>query len=350
MSAYNFNRASAAALQHWYEIAPEEARLAVMKEIVRPKPRFNAGVLGMLPEQELPEIEQALAEHLNSDNYETRSNVASLIERYATAALEPRVTAFLGTAVGRMECDTQTPLLAYLLRVDPQAARSNIQAAMAARGEGYSACNHMLLPEVARLHKGDILQDAAIQGLNDPDPEVVASAANYLMEFGSASTEDLLWARFTSWSERWKGRESELQDTPGQKMDGTYELMAGNSLMQALAAGHAWVADEAKLRRLVDLSIGPQQRQQAQQYLGSSQPRPEIILFLPVNEGYFQLGQYEEHSLKALEEKLLQYPKGSSFQWIGGGTESGQKQFEELANFAREHGMKVTKAESPAAK
>jgi len=137
---------------------------------------------------------------------------------------------------------------------------------MAARGKGYSACNHMLLPEVASLQNAEMLQDVAIKGLDDADPEVVSSAAKYLMEFGSASTEDLLWAKFTSWSELWKGRESELQSTPGQKMDGAYQLGAGTSLMQALAAGHAWLADETKLQRLVDLSIGPQQRQQAAQY------------------------------------------------------------------------------------
>src|SRR5262249_9142791 len=49
VNAYEFNQASAAALRHWYRISPADARPAVIREIVRPKPRFDARVLGMLP-------------------------------------------------------------------------------------------------------------------------------------------------------------------------------------------------------------------------------------------------------------------------------------------------------------
>jgi hypothetical protein len=37
--------------------------------------------------------------------------------------------------------------------------------------------------------------------------------------------------------------------------------------MEALASGRGWLADETKLHRLIDLSVGQQQRQQAEQYL-----------------------------------------------------------------------------------
>ncbi len=147
---------------------------------------------------------------------------------------------------------------------------------MAARGEGFSACNHGLLPEIAKLQNHQILQEIALRALDDPDPQIVSSAAAYLMEYGTPSAEDVLWARFTAWSERWQGREDELQYVPGTRLDGTYECGAGSNLMQARAAGQGWLADETKLRRLIDLSVGPQQRHQAEQYLATWRARPLV--------------------------------------------------------------------------
>jgi len=165
------------------------------------------------------------------------------------------------------------------------------------------------------------------------------------MEYGSTSAEDPLWSRFTSWSERSKGHESELQYVPGHSADSQYEAGAGSNLMQALAAGHGWLADEAKLRRLVDLSIGPQQRQQAEQYLRLWRTRPWSIELIPFDPAQFQIVQYQERSLQAAEEKLLQFPRGSVFQWSGGMAEREAKALQEISHFATEHCIKLVRTE-----
>jgi hypothetical protein len=91
-----FNNASAAALAHWYELDPAGARPAILREIVRPKPRFGAAVLGILPDKELPEVEQTLVDHLlQSQNHDGSANLASLIHRYASQAMEPQVISYL---------------------------------------------------------------------------------------------------------------------------------------------------------------------------------------------------------------------------------------------------------------
>ncbi len=216
---------------------------------------------------------------------------------------------------------------------------------MAARGEGFSACNHRLLPEIGKLQNHQILQEIALRALDDPDPQIVSSAAAYLMEYGAPSAEDVLWARLTAWSERWQGREDELQYVPGKKLDGTYESGAGSNLMQALAAGQGWLADETKLRRLIDLSVGPQQRRQAEQYLATWRARPWSIQFIPFDRGQFQIAQYHATSLQGVEDKLLQFPRGSTFQWSGGGgTDDEENSFREIFQFASEHGLKVLAA------
>jgi len=134
--AFEFNNASGAALTHWYEVEPHEARPTIIHEILRPKPRFNAGVLGILPDKQLAEADQTLVEHLNSQqNFGIRSNIASLIYRYPTPAVEPQVTSFLDPSIGKLECAVQEPLLAYVLKVDPEGARPRLQEAMTARGQ-----------------------------------------------------------------------------------------------------------------------------------------------------------------------------------------------------------------------
>jgi hypothetical protein len=338
INAFELNNASAAALEHWYETSPDEARPVVLHEILRPKPRFNASVLGILPDSELPEVDQALVEHLvSSQDFDVSSNIASLIQRYATAAIEPQIVNFLDPVVGKLACAVQEPLLAYLLKIDSEAARPRLDQAMAARGQGFFACNHSLLQGVAKLHDDKMLQDLAIRSLDDPDPQVVEDAATYLGTFGSASAEQVLWAHLISWSERWKGREKELQYVPDQKMDGVYEAGAGSKLVSAIATGHAWLVDDAKLRRLIDLSVAAGQRQQAEQFLRQWQTRPWSILLIGDNQ--FQIAQYDEISLARAEEKLQQFPAGSTFQWVGPDTQG--KYFGKISSFAAEHGLKL---------
>jgi hypothetical protein len=341
MKAYQSNNLSASALQHWYEMAPEEARPIVLQEIARPKPRFSANVLGMLPEKDLPEIDSILAEHLNPrQNYEINANLASLIARYATPAVEARVTNFLDPILAKEACAVQDPLLAYILKVDPEGARPRIETAMSARGEDFSACNHMLLTEVAQLQNDPLLQEIAIKSLDDSDPQIVAGAAAYLKDYGSASAEDALWSRFTAWSERWKGQENEFQEVAGQRSDRQFEPMAGSNLMRALAAGQGWLADEAKLRRLVDLSIGPDQRREAEENLRVWKKRPWSILFIAAGKGQFEIAQYRARSLQAAKDKLAQFPRGSTFDWTDVGQDEGeQKAFQEISRFTSERGF-----------
>ena len=161
---------------------------------------------------------------------------------------------------------------------------------MAARGSGFSACNHSLLVEVAALHNDPSLQDIAIENLNDPDPEVVGNAAMYLGQYGSAEAEEPLWDRLASWSATWKGREAEFKYVPGENMEHLYQEGAGNNLIAALGSSESWLTNEAKLSRLIDLSVGADQRSRAEQILNAWEARPREIQF--IGGGQIQIAQY----------------------------------------------------------
>ncbi len=340
--AYEFNEASAGALKRWWEVDPEGARPAIIQEILRPKPRFDARVLGVLPEKELPEVEQQLAEHLVQAN-EPSDKVASLIARYATAAIEPQVAAYVEDRIGKCACAIQAPLLAYLLRVDHDAAVPELEKAMAARGPGFSACNHSLFQDVSELHNDAALQDLALKSLDDSDPEIVATAATYLGNYGSPSVEEALWSHLMAWSQRWKGREAELRYVPGQKLDGAFQAGAGSNMIAALATAQAWLTDETKLNRLVESSVGPEQRRQAEQYLEAWQMRPWQIQFIGYDKPQFEIAQYHASSLEAATEKLEQFPKGSKFVRAGDlGQDGEEKAFQELSKAVASRGIVIT--------
>jgi hypothetical protein len=112
--------------------------------------------------------------------------------------------------------------------------------------------------------------------------------------------------------------------------------------MRALAAGQGWLADETKLRRLIDLSVGTQQREEAEEYLRTWRKRPRSIQFIPASRVQFEIAQYRALSLEAAKEKLAQFPRGSVFEWSGAGDDDGErKAFQELSRFASESGFKL---------
>jgi hypothetical protein len=340
--AYQANQVSAAALLHWYEMDPAQARPAIIAEIVRPKPRYGQEVLGILGDKALPEVEQQLADHLTA-NEGSEEQIASLIFRYGSADIEQQVAAYLEPLVGKMACAIQEPLLAYMLRVDPSGAAPLLQRAMEARGPGFSACNHSLLVEVALLHNHPMLQDMAIAALNDSDPQVAANAASYLGRFGTSSTEAALWRRLTSWNSQWKGRETELRYVPGESMEGDYEAGLGTNLIDAIATAQAWVASESALERLLAFSVTADQRQHVLNMLDAWREQPKKINYIPVGKGQFHILQYQTTSLHAAVEKLKQFPDGTEFVWVGDRTdESENKALTGLRKALQRSGITIT--------
>jgi hypothetical protein len=316
--AYNSLELSGNALRRWYELDPAAARQAIITEISRPRPRFGVRVLGLLPDKTLPEVDFVLAENfLSSDDLDGGSNLASLIARYATDAILPQISEKLDSRIGTCACAIQDPILAYILRVSPESARPRIEKAIAARGEGFSACNHELFQIVSEIQYDPILEDIGEKSLNDPDPQVAATAATMLGKYGSAAAEAALWQRYASWNEQWTGRESQLDRMLADGIEeNVYQLGLGQNLMQALAMGKGWLSDNLRLQRLSQVTKSPPIYQQLEGYLKIWEDQP---LTISVDPGSSQSGfrarvaQYEFQSMEALKEKLTQFPSGTKF-------------------------------------
>jgi hypothetical protein len=353
-SASNSRQLSAVALRRWYELDSSGARPAVIEEISRPRPRFDARVLGILPDETLPELDFTLAEHFNaSEDLDGSSHLASLIARYATAAIVPQVVEKLDAKIGKWACAIQNPTLAYLLRVNPAIARPRIERALAARGDGFSACNHGLLQVVAEIHYDPILEEIGINSLDDPHPQVAMTAATMLGNFGSAAAESALWRRYTSWNARWAGREPQLELMLGSPVnEKVYELGLGQNLAQALATGKSWLADKTKLQRLAQITKVRRIQQQLESYL-KNWDQEAITIFinhqvLSPTRFYAQLAQYEFHSMNTLKLKITQFPSRTKFSLSVAPSESAADDHSliELRAFLTAQGMSITEPKS----
>ncbi|HEV2493368.1 MAG TPA: hypothetical protein VG204_09915 [Terriglobia bacterium] len=335
-----------AALRDWYELDPAGAREAVITEVTRARPRYDASVLGLLPDPTLPEAEGLLAENfLAAEDYEIEGKLASLLLRYADGEVLPVVLPKIEDKVGTWACEPQGRILAFALKAEPETAKPLIERALAARGPHSSACRHTVLTEVAQLQPSPSLEEIAIPALDDPDPELAANAAAYLGEYGSAGAEQSLWQHFQAWSQRWNGRAGELRFVFGSENSNAAEVGRGEALAHALATGVGWLADESMLRRLIALAVTPNMKQQLENDEADWERRPMAITAFSTRPLSFSLAQYNLRSLEELKTKLGEFPRGAAFRWSGYGSPEERQTFQDISEFASKNGLMVSVAD-----
>jgi len=314
---------TALALRRWFELDPAGARPVFIGEISQPNPRLGAAVFGLLPDATLPEVDKPLREQLvTAKDFDSLSNTASLIARYATSAIFADVVKELDAHIGRTACTVQASLLAYVLRVDPKLARSRVEKAIAARGKEFTACNHGLLSDISVIHYDPVLEEIAIRTLDDRDPQVAADAATALRRFGSAAAEAPLWSAYERWSRRWQGREKQLAKTELDLGEGIYDLTLGRALCEAIATAQGWLTDQDELHRLARINDLPIVRKQCtDQYLAAWEREPLEISLHPLGRAFYAtVAQYSVASMAELKAKLAQFPAGTHFvisRWSG---------------------------------
>jgi hypothetical protein len=324
---------AALALRRWFELDPDGARPAIIAEISRPKPRGGARELGFLPDQTLPEADRLLAEHFRGDeDFETASNFASLIARYGTREILPQILQKLDAKVGHWASDIENPLLGYVLRMDPEAARPRIEKALAARAKGDNGYDQQVFQQIAAIHYDPILEQLAIRALDNSNHAVASSAASLLSAYGSNAAKTALWQRFEKWCRRWAGRERQVNvkavAAEYVQEGGMNELYFGESLVGAIAQGQSWLTDEPELRRLRAMSKVPSIEHSIDLWLEKWRSLPLSLGILscgPANDAppsdAWQMAQFNarvvqyEHldSLGELKEKLSQFPPGTKF-------------------------------------
>jgi hypothetical protein len=350
------------AIRRWFDLDPGSARAVIIAEISRPKPRFGVRRLGILPDKMLPEVEQPLIEHLRGEgDSESGANIASLIARYAGVAILPRVLEILDAKIGRCGCEIQAALLAYVLRVNPEAARPRIEKASVARRENDSGCYRDLLRDIAAIHYDPLLESIGLRVLDDPDEEVAGKAASLLADHGSAAAEFALWRRYEKWCKRWVGRELQvnLQAVAAQRLNesGRDEVSVGRSFARAIAEGDGWLTDEAKLQRLKTMSKVPTIQSDIDRSLEQWHRSPLALAIISCgpkssaqsdvadfDRFWAKVAHYTFYAFDELKAKLSQFPRGTKFELSPPWDKMDQACIDDLRAFLASHEFSVTDA------
>jgi hypothetical protein len=161
-------------LKRLNELSPADAQEVILADIRSENPHFPPGVLAMLPDKELPELDPLLRQRLQSSETSIDAT-AQLIQRYATGALLGAVESYLDEkGVDQLGGQVEPNLIAYLLRVQPDAGAQRLRAALAKRnGTGWYK---YLLENVALRAPSAAIQPIAIEALSDSDHDVARSA------------------------------------------------------------------------------------------------------------------------------------------------------------------------------
>jgi hypothetical protein len=332
------------ALRRLYQIAPEEGRARIIDTIRRPHAGSTLKTLGALPDATVPELDQAIAQNLETDAADLflMTINTAMLHRYATTSLVPRVQ-WLVPLVGRLACLPQAHTLAYFLRVRPQEGAELLDRAITARvGTG---CYQSVLLDTAQLRMTPELERRAITALDDEHPRVVLSAIDTLGRFGSPLAIPHLRGRFEAWHRTWQGRARELQwnqavdvDAPGV-VNGTIET----AYLRALGAPLGWQTSADEISTLREWCVTENCRRQADSLISQAADTTiEVSRFEGNADFEGRMAQYYLDSLAALGRKLSQFPKGTNFPVrASGDAETARTIIAELAAWATKQGFRV---------
>lgn len=334
------------ALYRLFELSPDEARAIILDDIRRPSPRFQVRALEVLPDKELPKLDETLADRLQPGaGVRDLERTAGLLQRFASAAILPKVISFYDQDTTHSSCEMQNSLLAFMVRTQPAYALSRIRDALGVRTE--SMCFKNLLSNVSALEPSPELQSLAIEFLDDPDPQVEASSASALSKVGDNTGKDALWARFQKWHDKWVSHEDELIRPTANIFQTDAPL--GETLFRTLISADNWVLTNAELDRLSSLAIG---NQSTRYLLDEARRRPVFVsIFIDAMNKRLQVGSYECRSMEPFMHKIDQYPDGTVFAASDPSTGNAAyaKRMHDLSESLSKRGKQLTFVKPPSA-
>lgn len=334
----------ASALRHIYELASSEGRELILREVANPRGDINIEVLGMLPDRDLPQIEQPILAKLKVANGTDIDY--QLIARYASVRVLPEIKALYEAHQGEWACVPQDAMLQYFLRVSPDYGALQVSAALTHRK--VTGCYQFQLTALNEYIRRPKLERIAIAALDDPSPEVTRNAAEALAKYGTAKAEPALWARLAKFHEKWKDRANELRYRPGANTN-LNEIGLEQALVQAITNGQAWFATEETVQKLKELA-SPQVQPELDGVLSEIQ-RADYGVNLnwwPDGKLNYSVGRYTGKGMAPLKEKLAQFPAGAHLNLITTVAERDRHraEFAELENAAAADGL-VLQVQTP---
>ena len=329
------------ALLRIYELAPEEGRQLLLDEIRRPNLRVRISVLGALPDKELPQLEDTIVETAMRRTDET---AMALVSRYVSAGSLPRLRSAFENRIGEIPCAEQASIISYFLRADQNFGLEMVRKALDSRKQ--TRC----YPSVLTGAAGDTItpefEAVALAYLKDRDPEVAFSAVKVLCTRGSSNNRQAIKAAIKQLLERWR---EEKVDPDAPITEGSpYAGYMAESFLKAYAFALSWVTPADEFNELAGLCLNEQCRQQLKPRNLTAESDIHFFYFEGSRpERSFALGHYDSLSWRALKEKVIQFPKETTFTWHADNQvkEIDQQLFDELKSYLNERGFELVRFE-----
>jgi hypothetical protein len=348
------------ALVRWLELDPATAIAFMHQEVVRPEPRFSSLYL-RLPDTSLPEQEQQIARNFVALSApEELIRAATLLHRYTTRATLPTVLPFIDQHLTEWPCNVQIPVLAYLLKVSPEDARPRVEQVLHKVRPPYCPRGEFF-PSLGYMEASPVLDAIAAKQVED-GTSLAADAVMYLGRFGGAAMKPVVWEQLSRWHTKFieSGAKQHMAAPPGKP--GDWELYnIDSSLIEAYTRAQGWTLspeDVLNLKKLLgdkdtaglactfscgsQESVGPVP---GNYYIYGKVNDPvypsddRIDYLMPAGPYHYSINQYQCADLKSLEQKLLQFPAGSTFSVAHTGSLlDGWGEWTAIGEFLRTHG------------
>jgi hypothetical protein len=241
--------------------------------------------------------------------------IMAALAKYATPEAAPRLKAIYESQ--QQKC--QPELMAYFVRTDPEYAGRVFHSHSWDMQVDPPQCTVQYFQRTAPLAMDPELESFMTTYLMHANVRVKTVAAEMLGLYGSKSAVGPLWDAFHYFHEYWKDQRAEL---PPNGAGVQLEV----ALRNAIARGHNWLANDAELHLMESVCISERCLYETQQDLRAWQQMP-LRLELSNQDAdiratvaqYYGLG-----SMEALEEKLAQFPRGTSFLVSTSGEDTAQ--------------------------
>ena len=352
-------RGDGQALLRWQELDSAAATAFMRKELIQPAPRFSALYI-RLPEESLPaQAQQLAANFVALSKQKELIAEATLLHRYATPATLPTVLPFIDQHLAGWSCEVQIPVLAYLLKVSPDDARTRIEPILKTVQPGYCPRGRFL-PNLGFMQASPVLDMLAAKQIQDGTPEA-DDAANYLWGYGSAAMKPTVWEQLSRWHKRYVKSRAEPRKGNGTMAPEDYlTYRLDSSLIQAYTKADGWTLSPEDARNLSELLGDENTKGLACTFNCGSQvsvgpapgsyyiygrvndpvypPEHRIDYLTPTEPFQYQINQYGCRDLKSLEQKLLQFPAGSKFSFANTGSGQDVGDWAAISAFLQSHG------------
>lgn len=316
-SPYSTTDLRAVVFRRWYDLDPAGAREEALRQIGTTSPTMPAQAVTFLTDESLPKFESIWAKaFVDTSDQLTESKLGSLLIHFGTGGATPQMIAKLNAPVNTNSCNGHVYALGYLARFSPSEAGPRLRHEIAT---DEAHCDGNLFRWISEQTTAPILNDVAVENLNNPKEQVLRDSVGYLINYGRPEDKAPIVQSFMKWTPDWKNYPNYFHKPLDGPPADPGNFIVGEDLGRAVIANQGWLADKALIDNVIARCAGPTMCKSLRDVLVWNQMPYQVSLpdtSDPLGFAYrfgFGVAQYNPRTIELLDAKLKQFPLGTTF-------------------------------------